>query len=85
MMNLIAVFKSFTIMARLEYWYRPTLPSVKYDDLSQKINPNFWTPWNVTPSPEAHQQNAIKMAFHWRADGGPLRILVRTPCPLCKI
>ena len=33
----------------------------------------------------AHQQTAIEMAFCWRADGDPLRILVWAPYPLCKI
>ena len=41
-------------------------------------------PRNFTPS-SAHQRNAIEMAFRWRTDGGPIRILVRTPSPFCKI
>ena len=37
-------------------------------------------PWEMMPS-SVHQQNTIKMAFRWHADGGLLRILVRTSLP----
>ena len=41
-------------------------------------------PWKIMPS-SVHQWNAIEMAFRWWADGGPLRVSIQTPSPLCKI
>ena len=37
--------------------------------------------WKITP-PSAKQRNAI---FRLWADGGPLRMLVWSPSPLCKV
>ena len=37
--------------------------------------------FNVGPS-SAHQRNAIKMAFRWQADDGPLLVLIGSSLPL---
>ena len=36
--------------------------------------------FNIGPTP-AHQRNAIKMAFHWRADDGPLIVVIGSSLP----
>ena len=36
--------------------------------------------FNIGPAP-AHQRNAIKMAFHWRADDGPLIVVFGSSLP----